>query len=121
MSASAARNHAKPCSTISMPTRLSGRLRHAYSPVPMNVQPMRGHTCAHTVWASSWSLVSTTAIATAPHTSAAAITARMRRSVMPTILAAGAAAGKRDSASCSGNFLDAKGVCGACSQSPRKE
>ena len=76
----------------------------------MNVQPMTGHTCAHTVWASSWSLVSTTAIAAAPHTSAAAITARMRRSVMPTILSARAAAGKRGSANHSGNFLDAQGV-----------
>src|SRR3954447_14951116 len=78
----AGRNHAKPCTTISIPTRLSGRRRQAYRPVPMKVHPTTGHRCARAVSASEWSLASTAASEPAPHSSAATTTARMRAALM---------------------------------------
>ena len=67
-------HHAKPSPTISAPIRLSGRARHAYSPVPTKLHSTAGPKIAQTVLASWWSLVSATAIVTPPATRAASTT-----------------------------------------------
>ena len=60
------RTQAKPSSTMSRPTRLSGRARHAYRPVPTKLQITAGANTAHTTRASRWSLASSIATTAAP-------------------------------------------------------
>ena len=52
---------AKPSGTISAPVRLSGRRRHAYSPVPTKLQPTTGSNTALRTRKSTWSLARMTA------------------------------------------------------------
>ena len=78
----AERNHAKPNSTMSMPVRLSGRLRQAYRPVPTNAHPTAGPKIAQTTCGSWWSLVSASAPTPTPQTRAASTTRRMRLGVI---------------------------------------
>src|SRR5215218_82724 len=61
-----ARSHAKPVAAISIPTRLSGRRRHANRPTPMNPHPMISPTAAHAAGGSSMSLVRMTATTASP-------------------------------------------------------
>ena len=61
----------KPSSTINAPNRDSGRRRVAYSPVPMKFQPTTGPNTAQTTRSAIWSLLSTSAHAANPASSAA--------------------------------------------------
>ena len=72
---------------MSAPIRLSGRRRHAYSPVPMKLQPTAGPKTAQTASGSWWSLASTRAITPAPAARAASTMAPIRPTVMPGTLA----------------------------------
>jgi hypothetical protein len=73
---SAYTNHANPSSTISAPTRLSGRRRQANTPVPTKLRPTAGANTAHTALALRWSLTTSSHATPAPASAAATISAR---------------------------------------------
>ena len=74
---------AKPIATSSTPVRLSGRRRHAYSPVPTKHQPTSGSNTALRTRKSTWSLARMTAPTPTPAAKAAKATIQARPAVTP--------------------------------------
>ena len=68
---SGASSHAKPSRIIKAPNRDSGRRRDAYRPVPTKLHPTTGPNTAQTARSAMWSLLSTSAHAASPASSAA--------------------------------------------------